>query len=81
MYEASPFEKVDVWFIEFHNELNTVTREIGFDVAGKLIYLAPTQRNFGFWSDTNIALSDYQRFHPEPVSKTDFNQLFRDGQE
>lgn len=79
MYETHPFDKVEVWHIEFHKELNTVTRELGFDGSGELIYLAPTQRNFGFWSDTNITLAEYERFYPDTISKTRFNRLFREA--
>lgn len=80
MYEISPVDQVEVWFIEFNKEMNTVTRELGLDRDGKLVYMAPTQRNFGFWSDTNITLADYQRFQPEPVTKSRFHRMFRDGQ-
>lgn len=52
----SKFADVRLWWVEI-NEHGMPQREIGFDVAGSPIVLAPDDRNTGFWTDSAMVFS------------------------
>lgn len=78
-YEKGHFDSIERWTIEYDSIENTVKREIGYDVSGKVIYAAPTRKSFGFWSDTNIPISVYTKFGAEKINPEIFHQDFRAG--
>ena len=42
------------WLIET-DEAGMPTREIGINAEGNPLFSAPNERNFGFWTDSNLA--------------------------
>ncbi|MBN0989906.1 hypothetical protein [Amphritea pacifica] len=56
-YEKA-FPDVSEWLIEF-GEDQLPGREIGLNSAGVPVLAGPNERNYGFWLDTNMKLSDF----------------------
>ena len=66
------FADVGLWWVEI-NEHGVPQREIGFDVAGRAIVLAPDDRNTGFWTDSPMVFS-LQEF--EAVDQASFDSAW-----
>ncbi len=60
------------WLIEFDEE-GKPFREIGLDESDSVVIAGPSESDYGFWSDTNMKLND---FEGEPVSEAYFEQLW-----
>ena len=58
--------------IEVENQLLPY-REIGLDINGSLIIAGPDERNYGFWSDSNISFSDISGLE---ISKDNFESYW-----
>jgi len=76
--EANPdfenlYEKVKYWKIEFDTIEDFTSREIGFNENGYSIVAAPYRNNYGFWTDNNLKLKDYDNFEPISISEEEFN--------
>ncbi len=78
-YGKGHFDHIERWTIEYDALENTVKREIGYDASGRVIYAAPTRKNYGFWSDTNIPLAAYTKFGAEKIDAETFQEDFRAG--
>ena len=65
-------EKVDYWKIEFNNDENVTWREIGFDKDGVSIVAMPLAKNYGYWTDNHLTLSDYENFDSTPLTVDEF---------
>lgn len=66
-------EQVAFWMVEYDKTLDATTREIGFDVYGHAILAMPLNRNYGYWTDNQLKLSDYDRFNPIPITEREFD--------
>jgi hypothetical protein len=53
------FDAVQEWMVEF-DENDHPWREIGLDESGVALFSGPDERNYGFWLDTNLVLSDFE---------------------
>jgi hypothetical protein len=67
-------EKVDIWKIEFNLKENYTEKEIGFDNNGGSIVAMPIGNNYGFWTDNNLTLDDYEHFNPIEISGDEFEK-------
>ena len=65
--------KVDYWKIEYNKTENATWREIGFDKDGVSIVAMPLGDNYGFWTDNDLTLDDYESFDPTPITKDEFD--------
>jgi hypothetical protein len=70
---------LDKWWVEFPNGEEEVWREIGFNEHGEPVLAGPSKRNWGFWNDTNMTLSDFERLDPSLVEVTsdEFDETWR----
>lgn len=50
-YEAN-LSHVKYWYIEVDKNTGTPQREIGFDITNRAILFAPTNTNYGLWTDS-----------------------------
>src|SRR5690606_18438876 len=66
--------KVDYWEIEYNKKENTTWREIGFDKFGNPIAIMPFGDNYGFWTDNQLTLDDYQDFEPITITADEFEK-------
>ncbi len=66
---------VKSWLIEFvENEGELIPwREIALDKEDKPIFAGPSERNYGFWLDTNMK---YEDFDGDPVNKDEFERYW-----
>ena len=64
--------KVDYWKIEYDKKKNTAWREIGFNKDGVSIVAMPLGNNYGYWTDNQLTLEDYEYFDPIPISSVEF---------
>jgi hypothetical protein len=71
------YPSVSSWWIEV-NDAGVPQREIGFDSSGSAVVIGPSEKNFGFWTDSSMTFSagKYQA-----VSPIDFEVRWRSFQE
>lgn len=63
------------WLIEFEEINNVASREIGLDENEKVIMKMPYKDNYGYWTDNNLKLEDFERlFKIEYISKEEFEK-------
>jgi hypothetical protein len=67
--------EVRSWLIEFDEE-GLPWREIGLGADGGVVLAGPSERNYGYWLDSNMTLSD---FPGEPISRELFEDLWRES--
>ena len=72
----SNIHNVSKWLIEFDNENEYVNKEIGLDEKGIVIYKAPTENEYGYWSDTNLQIADFEKFAPTPILNEEFENYW-----
>lgn len=75
-------DKIDFvkeWILEVNEADDRPTREIGLDDTGKAIAIMPWMDNYGFWTDSNVTVSDIL-ISGIAVTKSEFEQLWRDFQ-
>ena len=53
------YDSVKYWCIEYDEVNNFTNREIGLDKNENVIIISPFEKNYGFWVDTNLSLTDY----------------------
>jgi hypothetical protein len=59
--------------IEYDTMRYTTIRELGFDEQDNIILAMPLDQNYGYWSDNQLKLSDYERFNPITTSEREFD--------
>lgn len=64
------------WYLEFNNELNETTREIGVDSRENIIVKAPYNHNRGFWVDEEFNMENYKKFNIQMITEQEFNALW-----
>jgi hypothetical protein len=71
-YETN-LDHVKYWYIEVDKNTGTPQREIGFDITNRAILFAPTDKNYGLWTDSpaTFTVTDYKA-----VDKNLFNDIF-----
>ncbi|MEO6542082.1 MAG: hypothetical protein ABIN74_13850 [Ferruginibacter sp.] len=76
-------DNVSYWLIEFENEHEYPSREIGLDTSKKPIMIMPWQKNYGYWTDNNLLLKDFRaHFETVDITKEEFEtnwNLFEQG--
>ncbi len=76
--EANPGYKkkmhlIREWYIEFDGDENP-WREIGLDAEGAPVIAGPSERDYGFWLDTNMKRSD---FEGDEIGLDEFEQKWK----
>ena len=71
---------VSQWYIEYNEEIDCSSREIGLDVKNNIIVRMPDERNYGFWLDTNCTIEYFKKRKGfQMISKQDFEDLWKLG--
>jgi len=65
-------DQVNYWKIEYNTEKHWTNREMGFDSSGKLIVAMPLAENYGFWSDLQMELEDFNKFDIKEIEPKEF---------
>ncbi len=60
------------WLIEFDDE-GVPEREVGLGVDGKPVFAAPDKRNWGFWVDSDMTFSSFER---NEITVEEFDQAW-----
>ncbi len=55
----SKFHLIKEWLVEFDKN-GIPMREIGLDDKGLAIISRPDEKNYGFWLDTNMKITDFE---------------------
>jgi len=71
-YEGQ-LDNIDYWYIEIEIEKGIPQREIGFDIWNRAILFGPTDRNYGFWTDSNMTFHSNQH---RRIDEEVFNDIF-----
>jgi len=53
--------EVKYWLVEIDNETGIPEREIGLDSNDHAIMKMPHKNNYGYWTDNNLLLSDFNK--------------------
>tara|TARA_R110001592_G_scaffold9723_2_gene51440 strand:+ start:2491 stop:2814 length:324 start_codon:yes stop_codon:yes gene_type:complete len=61
-------DQVDYWLVEYNRTENAVWREIGFDKNDQSIVAMPLGKNYGYWTDNNLTLDDFEAFGVTAIS-------------
>ena len=61
---------VQTWLVEFDSD-DKPWREIGLDAQGAPVIAGPSDRDYGFWLDTNMKRSD---FEGDAIAQDEFEQ-------
>jgi len=64
--------EVDFWKVEYDKMENIASREIGFDKNGNSIVAMPMGENYGYWTDNNLTLDDFERFDSKRIELLEF---------
>ena len=59
------FHRISEWIIEFPED-NEPWREIALDEKEIVVLAGPSERNYGFWCDTNCTLEDFDNIQSSP---------------
>ena len=67
-------ERISTWYIEYDDvEYNLPIKEFGIDVNGKILFLAPSKKNYGYWCDLDANIDFYQKkFNITYISAEEF---------
>jgi len=65
-------DQVDYWFVEYNQTENAAWREIGFDKNGHSIVAMPLGKNYGYWTDNNLTLDDFEAFGVTAIAQDQF---------
>jgi hypothetical protein len=55
-------ENVKYWLIECDLETGIPQREVGLDEKGNAILKMPYRKNYGYWTDNNLLLDDFEEY-------------------
>lgn len=66
--------RITTWYIEYDDvEHNLPIKEFGIDANGKVLFLAPSKRNFGFWCDEDFDIEFYkEKFNIKFITADEF---------
>jgi hypothetical protein len=73
----SKLHLVHEWLIEFDDE-GLPNREIGITKKGEPVIAGPSEKNYGFWLDTNMSIAD---FCGDPLTEYEFETTWKEAQE
>ena len=65
-------DQVDYWLVEYNRTENAALREIGFDKNGHSIVAMPLGKNYGYWTDNNLTLVDFEAFGVTAIAQDEF---------
>ena len=65
-------QDVKFWVVEYDMTENIAQREIGFDKNKNAIVAMPLKENYGFWTDNNLTLEDFESFKPKSIDSAGF---------
>ena len=67
-------KRITTWFIEYDDvKYNLPIKEFGIDANGKVLFLAPTKRNRGFWCDEDFDIEFYkEKFDVKFITEEEF---------
>lgn len=71
-YYNKHLDNIDYWYIEVNAE-GVPIREIGFEAVNRALLFAPTTKNRGFWTDSNVTLNKSEY---ENISQDIFDDIF-----
>jgi hypothetical protein len=72
-------ENVKQWLLEFENDDEIPSREIGIDEKGETVMILPWKKNYGYWTDNNMKLNDFESsFDTQNIHKDEFENLWND---
>ena len=67
-------QNINIWLIEF-DEDGIPEREIGLDKDGKTVMIMPWKDNYGYWTDNNFNLQDFENgFNSSEIEKDYFEK-------
>lgn len=67
------FSDISYWYVML-NDRNEPIKEIGFSIVGKVLYKAPSEKDFGFLTDSPIFFENPADF--EMVTSKVFNSFW-----
>ena len=71
------YDDVETWFIEYDEENDYTSREIGLDKDEHVIVVGPFQENLGYWVDNDLTLQNYEEhFDVQYIDKAVFEKLW-----
>lgn len=66
-------QEVKIWLVECDTKTGIPEREIGLDNTGQVIVAMPFKNNYGYWTDNNLKLEDFQSdFETAEIEKEKF---------
>ncbi len=72
-------DNVKTWLVEIDEETNFPNREIGIDTSKNVIMIMPDERNYGYWTDNNLQLEDFEKhFATEKIGNEMFDHLWKE---
>lgn len=68
-------DAVETWLVECDTETGIPEREIGLDKESKVIVKMPFKENYGYWTDNNLLLNDFNKnFVVSEINKETFEK-------
>lgn len=71
-YEAN-LKHIKYWYVEVEKNTGAPEREIGFDITNRAILFAPTDKNYGLWTDSQVTFNSTNH---ELIDNEKFNDIF-----
>ena len=69
---------VDYWYIEFNKKENLTCREIGFNENRLSIVAMPLGNNYGYWTDNQLILEEYENFEVTSITTAEFEEKWNE---
>lgn len=67
------YPNVKKWLLEI-DDTGQPVREIALDMNGAVLFISPSKRNYGFWTDTNAPVRQDEL---SPIEQDVFEELWR----
>ncbi len=72
---ANKIDDVEYWLVECDKASGIPQREIGLDKQGQVIMKMPFNDNYGYWTDNNLLLDDFNvHFKVSNITKEEFEK-------
>lgn len=69
----SKINNIPYWLLEFEDDKSFPTREIGIDSNDKVIAKMPYNKNYGYWTDSQLKYQDFRKlFSSEIINENYF---------